>query len=278
MELGDFKLYSLSDGVFRLDGGAVFGVVPRPIWEKTSQPDEKNRVPLGINPLLIRTGAENILVDTGIGGKGDERFRSIYAIDRTSTLKGSLAAIGLKPDDITVVINTHLHFDHAGGNTFIDGGGMIRPAFPKARHIVQRGEWEAANAPNERTRASYRQEDFLPVMKDGLFELVEGDTEVVKGVSVFRTSGHNRDIQLVKVTSGAETAVYLSDIVPTVAHLRYPFIMGYDLFPLETLRAKKEILGHAAKERWLLVFEHDPAATMGYVRMEESGPVFEKVS
>lgn len=278
MDLGDFRLYSLSDGVFRLDGGAVFGVVPKTLWEKTARPDELNRVPLGINPLLIRTGSENILVDTGIGGKGDEKFRSVYAIERASTLTGSLASLGLKPEDITVVINTHLHFDHAGGNTFVAGDGMIRPVFPKARHIVQRGEWEAANAPNERTQASYCQDDFLPVMKEGLFELIDGDSEVVKGVSVFRTSGHNRDIQLVRITSGGETAVYLSDIVPTVAHLRYPYIMGYDLFPLETLKAKKEILQRAAKERWLLVFAHDPASTMGFVRTREGGAVFEKVS
>ncbi len=278
MDLGDFKLYSLSDGAFRLDGGAVFGIVPKTLWEKTSNPDELNRIALGINPLLIMTGADNILVDTGIGDKWDDRSRSIYAIDRTATLTGSLAGEGLKPSDITVVINTHLHFDHAGGNTFIGPGGALRPAFPNARHIVQRGEWEAANAPNERTRASYRQDDFLPVMKEGLLELVEGDKEVVPGVSVFRTSGHNRDIQLVRISSGDSSAVYLSDIIPTVAHLRYPYIMGYDLFPLDTLRAKKEILERASRERCLLVFGHDPAAAMGFVRIEEDRPVFEKVS
>lgn len=278
MDLGDFKLYSLSDGAFRLDGGAVFGIVPKTLWKKTSEPDELNRIALGINPLLIMTGADNILVDTGIGDKWDDRSRSIYAIDRTTTLTGSLAAAGLKPSDITVVINTHLHFDHAGGNTFIDPKGALKPAFPNARHIVQRGEWEAANAPNERTRASYRQDDFLPVMKEGLFELVEGDAEVARGVSVFRTSGHNRDIQLVRISSGESSAVYLSDIIPTVAHLRYPYIMGYDLFPLDTLRAKKEILERASRERCLLVFGHDPAAAMGFVRIEEGGPVFEKVS
>ncbi|HXI10542.1 MAG TPA: MBL fold metallo-hydrolase [Thermodesulfobacteriota bacterium] len=278
MDLGDFKLYSLSDGAFRLDGGAVFGIVPKTLWEKTNEPDELNRIALGINPLLIMTGADNILVDTGIGDKWDDRSRSIYAIDRTATLTGSLAGAGLKPSDITVVINTHLHFDHAGGNTFIGPEGALRPAFPNARHIVQRGEWEAANAPNERTRASYRQDDFLPVMKEGLLELVEGDREVVTGVSVFRTSGHNRDIQLVRISSGGSSAVYLSDIIPTVAHLRYPYIMGYDLFPLDTLRAKKEILERASRERSLLVFGHDPAASMGFVRIEEDVPVFEKVS
>lgn len=278
MDLGDFRLYPLSDGTFRLDGGAIFGVVPKTIWEKTAAADELNRVPLGINPLLIRTGTDNILVDTGIGGKGDEKFRSIYAVERSSTIAGSLAPFGLTPGDITIVINTHLHFDHAGGNTVTGADGVIKPAFPNARHFVQKGEWEAANATNERTRASYRNDDFHPVMAAGLFELIEGDAEVVKGVSVFRTSGHNRDIQLVRIASGGSSAVYLSDIVPTVAHLKYPFIMGYDLFPLETLRAKKEILEKASKERSLLVFEHDPRSTMGFVRMEDGGPVFEKVS
>jgi len=278
MDLGDFKLYSLSDGVFRLDGGAIFGVVPKTLWEKSATPDEKNRVALGINPLLIRTGSDNILVDTGIGDRWDEKSRTLYAIDRRPTLGESLASAGLAPEDITVVINTHLHFDHAGGNTVAGPGGTARPAFPGARYIVQRGEWEAANAPNERTRASYRQADFVPVMEAGLLELIDGDGELVDGVSVFKTSGHNRDIQLVKVTSGEQTAVYLSDIVPTAAHLKYPFIMGYDLYPLDTLKAKKEILALAAKERWLLVFAHDPSATMGYVSMAEGKPVFEKLS
>jgi len=276
LKLGSIEIFPVSDGEFRLDGGAMFGVVPRAIWEKTNPPDEKNRVTLGLNPLLVRTSEANILVDTGIGGKGDEKFNSIYAVDRKKTLKGSLKDKGLAPDDIDIVICTHLHFDHAGGNTVVEGGRLV-PAFPKARYMVQRGEWEAAMSPNERTRASYRPIDFVPLMDAGVLELIEGDGEVAKGVSVFRTSGHNRDIQLVAVRSEGKTAVFLGDIIPTTTHLNLPYIMGYDLFPLDTLKAKKEILAEAAANGWLLVFEHDPAATMGYVKFDGGAPEFEKV-
>ncbi|CAG0927182.1 putative quorum-quenching lactonase YtnP [Planctomycetaceae bacterium] len=276
MKLGSIEIFAVSDGEFRLDGGAMFGVVPRAIWEKTNPPDEKNRVTLGLNPLLVRTAEANILVDTGIGGKGDERFNKLYCVDRTRTLNGSLSKAGLRPEDIDIVICTHLHFDHAGGNTVIEGGKAV-PAFPNARYIVQRGEWEAATSPNERTRASYRPVDFVPLMDAGVLELIEGDGEVAKGVSVFRTSGHNRDIQLVAVSSEGSTAVYLGDIIPTTSHLRLPYIMGYDLFPLDTLKAKKEILTEAAASKWLLVLEHDPSATMGYVKFIGDVPEFEKV-
>lgn len=276
MDLGEIKIHPVSDGTFRLDGGAMFGVVPRNIWEKTNPPDEKNRVVLGINPLLVQAEGKNILVDTGIGDKGDEKFKSIYCVDKKDTLFRSLASLNLTPKDIDIVICTHLHFDHCGGNT-IKENGIVKPAFPDARYIVQRGEWEAATVPNERTRASYRPEDFLPLMDSGQLDLIEGDGEIVKGVAVFRTSGHNRDIQLVSIRSEGKTAVFLGDIIPTTTHLRLPYIMGYDLFPLDTLKAKKEILTQAALDRWLLIFEHDPYAKMGYIKMNDSEPEFEKV-
>lgn len=275
MDLGQVKIFPVSDGTFRLDGGAMFGVVPRNIWEKANRPDEQNRVLLGLNPLLIQAEGKNILVDTGIGEKGDEKFNSIYCVEKKESLPASLGLLGLSPADIDIVICTHLHFDHAGGNT-VKENGLIRPAFPRARYIVQRGEWEAATSPNERTRASYRPDDFLPLMDSGQLELIEGDGEIIKGVNVFRTSGHNRDIQLVSVRSEGKTAVFLGDIIPTTTHLRLPFIMGYDLFPLETLKAKREILAQAASERWLLVFEHDPVAKMGYVLLNDNNPEFER--
>ena len=276
MELGRMKIFPVSDGSFRLDGGAMFGVVPRAIWEKVSPPDELNRVSLGINALLIQTASKNILVDTGIGNKGSAKFNSIYAIDKKETLRSSLAALGINSAQIDMVICTHLHFDHAGGNT-VPEGGILKPAFPNARYMVQRGEWEAATNPNERTRASYRPEDFLPLLDSGQIEFMEGDGEVAEGVAVFRTSGHNRDIQLVSIRSQGKTAVFLGDIIPTTAHLHLPYIMGYDLFPLETLKAKKEILSQAASEKWLLIFEHDPDAKMGFVTMRQGTPIFEKV-
>ncbi|MBI5643279.1 MAG: MBL fold metallo-hydrolase [Deltaproteobacteria bacterium] len=274
MNFGEFKIYPVSDGYFRLDGGAMFGVVPRSMWEKTNPPDDKNRITLGLNTLLVQTQRGNILIDTGIGDKRDAKFNSIFAVEKEPSLADSLALLGLKKTDITIVINTHLHFDHAGGNTVIDGDG-VRPAFPNARYIVQRGEWEAANKPNERTQASYKPDDFIPVMEAGLLNLVEGDGEIVKGISVFKAPGHNRDLQLVKIESLGKTALYFSDLVPTTTHLRYPYIAGYDLFPLETLRLKKELITRAALERWLLIFEHDASIRAGYVKLKEGNPEFE---
>src|SRR3990172_7254940 len=277
MEFGEFEIFPVSDGTFRLDGGAMFGVVPRTLWEVSNPPDEKNRVLLVMNPLLIKAGGEKILVETGIGGKGDEKFRSIYGIERNPGLGGSLRKIGLIEEDVSIVINTHLHFDHAGGNTLAGAGGGLRPALPRARYIVQRGEFEKAMSPNERERASYRAEDFVPVKEAGLFELIDGDREITKGVSVFRAPGHNRDIPLVRIESGGRTAVVLSDIIPTAAHLKYPWIAGYDLFPLETLRLKKEIVEKAAAGGGLLFFFHHPQVKAGHVRLEDGGPVVEKV-
>ncbi|MFQ5561715.1 MAG: MBL fold metallo-hydrolase, partial [Nitrospinota bacterium] len=233
--LGKFELYPVSDGFFRLDGGSMFGVVPKVIWEKTNPADSKNRVRLGLRPLVVNTEKEIVLIDTGIGGKGGEKFSSIYGVERSPTLSESLMEIGLCEKDITLVIDTHLHFDHAGGNTFRDETGAIKPAFPNARYIVQKGEWEEAVQPSERTKASYLPENFLPVMESGQMECIEGDQEILSGISVFKTSGHNRHIQLVKIESGGESAVFLTDIIPTRTHMKLPFIMGYDLFPLDTL-------------------------------------------
>ena len=276
MDFGDIKIFPVSDGSFKVDGGGLFGVVPRPLWEGLNPPDEKNRVLLGLTPLLIQTGKKNILVDTGIGDKATDKFNSIYAVDKKHTLSESLSGLGLTPREIDIVINTHLHFDHAGGNTIKDGGSF-KPAFPRARYIVQRGEWEAATEPNERTRASYRAEDFVPLKDAGQVDLIEGDGEIAEGVSVVRAPGHNRDTQLVSIRSGGRTAVFLGDLIPTTAHLRLPFIAAFDLYPLETLKAKKEIIEEAALNRWLLIFEHDPEAKMGYVRLKEGKVEFERV-
>ncbi|MFQ5428420.1 MAG: MBL fold metallo-hydrolase, partial [Thermodesulfobacteriota bacterium] len=264
LDLGGIKVFSLSDGRVRLDGGAMFGVVPRVLWERGNPPDEKNRILLGINPMLIQTGedgAKNILIETGMGDRWDEKSRKIYSIKREGGLQKSLAALGLTAEDVDIVINTHLHFDHAGGNCRADPSGALTPAFPGAKYIVRQGELRCAMEPGERTRASYRPGDFLPIKDAGLFELVdsgEGDTEVARGVTVFRTSGHNRDIQLVRIEGGGRTALFLSDIIPTAAHINYPYIAAYDLFPLVTLKVKKELIEKAAAEGWFLFFYHDP--------------------
>jgi len=277
LELGETKIFSLSDGTVRLDGGAMFGVVPRALWEKTNPPDEKNRILLGINPMLIQRGGSNILVETGMGNRWNEKARDIYAIERGRTLHESLAGLGLTSEDIDIVINTHLHFDHAGGNTVKSPSGKLKPAFPRARYIVQKVEMQGARAPGERSRASYRPGDFLPVEEAGLFSLVEGDEEVSEGVFVFRTGGHNSGIQLVRVEDGGRTALFLSDITPTTTHINYPYIAAYDLFPLDTLKVKKRLIEKAAVEGWFLFFYHDPLTRCARVRLEGGKPKVSKV-
>lgn len=268
MRLGKFSIHSCMDGLFRLDGGAMFGIVPKVLWERTDPPDDKNRILLALRSLLIKTGEANVLVDTGVGNKGDQKFRDIYMIDRNPPLDGTLAACGLKPQDVDIVINTHLHLDHAGGNTRIGSGGIV-PAFPRARYVIQRGEWEDAVNPDERTRGSYMANDFLPLEGLGVIEFIDcAEAEVVKGVSVMVTGGHTAFHQCVKVESGGETALFLADLVPTASHLPLPYIMAYDLFPHDTLKAKKGLLRRALEEDWLVVFQHDPRVEAGYLRRE----------
>jgi glyoxylase-like metal-dependent hydrolase (beta-lactamase superfamily II) len=268
IKLGDFELHVITSGFFGLDGGAMFGAIPRVLWEKTDPADDKNRILLAMNILLIRTGKDNILIDTGIGNKGDEKFNIIFGVAEYQQMNDLLRAAGLKTSEIDIVINTHLHFDHAGGNTIKDSEGKYMPTFPNARYIIQKGEWDDAIHINERTRASYRNEDFLPLKEAGVVEFVEGDTEITAGVKVIRTPGHNRYHQCVLIESENKKAIYLGDLVPTASHIPFPYIMGYDLFPLETLENKKRILNHAADEGWLLIFEHDPKVKTGYLKKD----------
>jgi glyoxylase-like metal-dependent hydrolase (beta-lactamase superfamily II) len=282
LELGNIKIFSLSDGTVRLDGGAMFGVVPRVLWEETNPADDKNRIRLGINPLLIQTKGKNILVETGMGKRWDEKARSIYGIEQKDTLEKSLAGLGLTTEDIDIVINTHLHFDHAGGNTVKTPDGTLAPAFPGARYVIQEQELVEAMNPGERSRASYRPGDFLPIKEAGLFELVEGDddgteVEVEEGVFVFCAGGHNRGIQLVRIEGGGQSALFVSDIMPTATHIKYPYIAAYDLFPLGTLRVKKELIKKAAKEGWFLLFYHDPSLRCATVALENERPLLSKV-
>ncbi len=268
IRLGEINIHPLRDGLFRLDGGAMFGIVPRVLWEKECQPDGRNRILLGINPLLVEAGRDLILIDTGIGDRWDERLSSIYGMDRQVTLLDSLSSLGVDPSDITIVVNTHLHFDHAGGN-LKERRGLLSPTFPRARYVVQKVEWEDALHPNERTRGSYREEDFLPLKESGHLELITGDLEIARGVRLLRVSGHTRGTQIVLIESGGRKALFLSDVIPTTKHIRYPYIAAYDLYPLETLKAKKEILKRASEEGWLLIFEHDPHPEMGYVEVKD---------
>lgn len=267
MKVGTFEIYPINDGNIYLDGGAVFGIVPRVLWEKAFSPDEKNRIPLSLHCLLIVTKKYKILIDTGLGTKHNEKFCQIYGIDKKSSLLESLHRFGYEPKDIDFVINTHLHFDHSGGNTFLNGTGKIVPTFPKARYFVQKGEIDAAVNSNERTRASYLAEDFLPLDDFKLLSVVHEETiEVDAGISLIKTGGHTRHHQCVKIASEGHVAFFLGDLIPTVAHLQYPYIAGYDLFPLETLENKKKVLQQAFEEHWLLIFQHDPKIAMGYLK------------
>jgi glyoxylase-like metal-dependent hydrolase (beta-lactamase superfamily II) len=273
VKLGEFDIQPVTDGRFRLDGGAMFGVVPKVLWEKCCQPDDQNRIQLGLNCLLIRTGRKNVLIDTGMGDKEDAQFQKMFAVERIPTLRDSLKVQGLGPEDIHMVVNTHLHFDHAGGNTVREEGSVV-PTFPRAKYVVQRGEYEDAARANERTRASYRRENFTPVAHVDQWEFVDGETEVLPGVTVVVTEGHTRCHQSIKIESEGQVAFYLGDLIPTVSHLPLPYIMGYDLYPLQTLETKRWVLDRALNENWLLVFEHDPRVLMGRVRKDVEGKYY----
>jgi glyoxylase-like metal-dependent hydrolase (beta-lactamase superfamily II) len=263
--LGGVTVHVLHDGTFALDGGAMFGVVPRVVWEKTDPPDDKNRVALGLNVALVETGGRRILVDTGMGDKWAEKEQGMYRLDRSTTLLGSLRELGLGPEDIDVVVNTHLHFDHAGGNTRV-GDGKVVPTFPRARYVVQMGEWEDATHPHERSRASYRDENFVPLAESRQLETVQGEVEVAPGVRVVPVGGHTAYHQMVIVEGGGQTLAIPTDLLPTTSHLPLPFVMGYDLFPVGTLEAKRRLLERAAGEGWWLLFYHDPRVPLGRVR------------
>jgi glyoxylase-like metal-dependent hydrolase (beta-lactamase superfamily II) len=278
MKLGNFEIYPVTDGYISLDGGAVFGIVPRVLWEKVYPPDEKNRIRLSLHCPLIVTEKYNILIDTGIGTKHNEKFCQIYGINKKSNLLESLYRFGYNPEDIDLVINTHLHFDHAGGNTAFDDMGKIVPAFPKARYFVQKGEMEAALNSNERTRASYRADDFLPISIPQHLSIVNEEIiELDKGVSLIKVGGHTCNHQCVKIESEGYVAFFLGDLVPTVAHLHYPYISAYDLFPLETLENKKKVLKQAFEEHWLLIFQHDPKVRTGYLKKADDRFEIEEV-
>lgn len=265
MDSRGVRVEPLSDGFFGLDGGAMFGVVPRVLWQKRNPPDPSNRILLALRPLLIRTGDSVVVVDTGIGDKYGETFNTMFNVDHRATLVGSLAERGIEPNDVTHVVLTHLHFDHAGGATRPGPAGRPVPTFPNARHLVQGLEWHDATNPNRRTRGSYREDDFRPLEAAGLVDLVDGDAEPLPGVRLLRTGGHTRGHQVVLVESDEHVDAYWADLVPTTTHLNVPYIMGYDLFPLETMERKEELLTRAADEHWTCWFEHDPAVAAGRV-------------
>ncbi|HEY9517048.1 MAG TPA: MBL fold metallo-hydrolase [Gemmatimonadaceae bacterium] len=268
--IGAWTVHAIQAGGQQLDGGAMFGVVPKPLWERRIPADARNRIPMGMRCLLIEHEAGLVLIDTGAGNKESEKFYDIYGIenagrDGRTALEDGIRAAGHSPEDVVLVINTHLHFDHGGGNTYRDADGNVRLSLPNARYVVQRGEYEFATHTNERTAASYFPHNFVPVYEAGRFDLVDGEREIVPGITVVPTPGHVPFHQSVLLESRGETAFYLADLVPTAAHLPLPWIMGYDLEPLVTLETKRRILARAMEENWLLIFEHDATNAWGRV-------------
>ena len=264
MHLGEMEIRYLDGGEFRLDGGAMFGVVPKTLWEKKSAPDERNRIRLRANSLLVRAGGKTIVIETGNGTKWDAKMRGIYGVQEGDPLVESLARQGLEPRDVDLVINTHLHFDHAGGNTRMENGRAV-PTFSRAKYVVQRREMEHAVAPTERDKASYLPENFVPITEAGQWQFTDGNQAILPGISVARIPGHNNNIQAVLLTDGGKTVAFVADLLPTRHHIPLPWIMAYDLFPLQTLETKRQWLSRMVAENWIVVFGHDPdvnAATL----------------
>jgi methylmalonyl-CoA epimerase len=267
--VGDLELISLYDGFFRLDGGAMFGVVPKALWEKKTTPDLANRIPLAMRPLLVRDGTQTLLIDAGLGDKESAKFYTMYAADRTRTIDVALVEAGVGPDDIDIVLASHLHFDHAGGFTRRDAAGRVVPRFPKARYVIRRGEWNDAVRPHERSRASYLADNFVPLAEAGRVDFIDEDQTIIPCVRVQRTGGHTMHHQIVWIESGSERAVFLADLMPTSAHLPDPWIMGYDLFPMDTLFAKQAFGRAVARRETLAFFEHDPAVPAAFITEEQ---------
>jgi glyoxylase-like metal-dependent hydrolase (beta-lactamase superfamily II) len=263
MQFGEYRVELIPDTEFRLDGGAMFGVVPRALWSRVCPPDADNRIRMNMNCVFVDTGRERILIETGIGEKWSPKQTSMFGITRQRPLAETLDAIaGVKPESITIVINTHLHFDHAGGNTIYDEQGQAVPAFPNARYFISRAEVEHAESPSERDRASYLGENWQPLAASGQLELQDADYEVVPGLRMETYAGHNRSMQCWRLTSDGQTMFGFADLVPMRAHVPFPWIMGYDLYPVETLEVKKQLLPQAAREGWSCLFYHDPDAPL----------------
>jgi glyoxylase-like metal-dependent hydrolase (beta-lactamase superfamily II) len=272
MKLGRFDLRVVSDGEFRLDGGAMFGVVPKPLWERVKPADEKNRIRMGTNCLLIAAGSELVLVDTGIGDKHEAKFLDLHAFDPAQRrLPEAIRAAGYELGDVTHVVLSHLHFDHCGWNTRRDASGAAIPTFPRARYWLNRGEVEHARHPNDRDRASYFPENWEPLVAAGVAELFDDEVEPIPGVRAIKAPGHNADMCIVTIDGGeGARAAFWADLVPTTAHVPFPWVMGYDLYPVTTMESKRRWLPPAAAEGWLGVFEHD--ADTPWARLVEERP------
>ncbi len=271
MKIGAYDIISLETGRFSLDGGAMFGVVPWVFWSKSNPPDERQRIELAARCWLVRGHGRTILVDDGNGTKWTEKLKDIYKLDNSkSDLLTSLRNAGLSPDDITDVILTHLHFDHAGGSTIILNGTLV-PTFPKARYYVQKKQWELSQNPTEKDRGSFMRDDFMPLKEHGLLELVDGEFEIFPGIELLVCNGHTNAQQLPKVSDGRTSILFCCDLLPTTSHIPWPYVMAYDVTPLVTIEEKKKIFGRAYEEGWILFLEHDPVTAAITLTSAEKG-------
>lgn len=276
LALGALQLVTLSDGFFHLDGGAMFGVVPRTLWERRLPPDERNRLTLGMRPLIVR-GARTLLIDAGCGDKMDAKGAEIYGLERGYALDQALAEAGVAAEEIDLVLASHLHFDHVGGFTARAADGRVVPRFPRARYLVHRGEWHDATHPHDRNRASYLAENFVPLADAGVLDLVDDGAVIMPGVTLRRSGGHTQHHQVVMIESQGETAVFTADMYPTTAHVADAWLMGYDLYPMDTLAFKRAFAREAIEREYLLFFEHDPSIAAGRLRERDGRRVVERV-
>ncbi|MBI2941348.1 MAG: MBL fold metallo-hydrolase [Chloroflexi bacterium] len=269
--VGGFEVTGLCDGYFRLDGGAMHGVVPRVLWERHHPPDEKNRILLALRGLLVRGRGATVVVEPGLGDRYSDVFRERFAIDRSTTLLGDLGACGVAPGQVDLVICTHLHWDHAGQATSGDGAGALEPTFPRATYVVQRLDWQEATHPHERNSGSYRPEDFFPLAETSQLRLIDGTVELLPGLRVERVGGHTAGLQIVNIGEGSDRLVFLSDLAPTAYHLDLPVIMGYDLYPVDTLEAKRRVLNDVIATGARVAFVHDPRLVFTHVTRDARG-------
>ena len=271
MKIGKYSVHIIDSGYFGLDGGAMFGIVPKPLWERTNPADEMNRIKLATRNLLLISDSKKILVDTGMGNKWNDKNKEIYAVDQGSTsLESSLAGLNLKPDDITDVILTHLHFDHTGGST-VNNNGKLEPAFPNATYYVQKENYQWAVSPSERDKGSYIKDNFVPLKEAGVLMQIEGEKQFDDEIDFIIVNGHTFGQQLLKLSDSSNTFLYCCDLFPTTAHLPLPYVMGYDLQPLVTVDEKKRILTQALDEEWKLFFEHYPDTAYATITDTDKG-------
>lgn len=274
--IGRWTVHAISAGTLKLDGGAMFGIVPKPLWERAIPADERNRITLAMRCLLVEHDAGLLLIETGLGNKESAKFSNIYGVanagaDHRTALEDGIKSVGHRIEDVAFVIDTHLHFDHSGGNTYRDEAGAIRPAFPRAQYIVQASEYDFATHPSERTSGSYLAHNFVPIHEAGQYRLVNGESEIVPGIRVIPTPGHTPGHQCVLLESDGERAFFLADLIPTVAHVPLPWIMGFDVEPLVTLETKRRILRRAQEEGWIVCFGHDVDVAWGRVQHSDAG-------